>query len=44
MNHGPHGRLLFEEETFQIRTAIFEVNREMGVGFSPKAEIERLVR
>ena len=36
MNHGPHGshgRLLFEDETFQIRSAIFEVNREMGAGF-----------
>lgn len=31
--HGPHGRLLFEEETFQIRSAVFEVNREMGAGF-----------
>ena len=31
--HGPHGRLLFEDETFQIRSAIFEVNREMGAGF-----------
>ena len=31
--HGPHGQLLFEEEAFQIRGAIFEVNREMGAGF-----------
>ena len=36
MNHGPHephGRLLFEDEAFQVRGAIFEVNREMGAGF-----------
>ncbi len=31
--HGPHGRLFFAEETFQIRSAVFEVNREMGAGF-----------
>jgi GxxExxY protein len=27
------GNLLFEEETFAIRGAVFEVYREMGCGF-----------
>ena len=27
------GKLLFEEESFQIRGAVFEVYREMGCGF-----------
>ena len=29
------GNLLFEEETFAIRGAIFDVYREMGCGFLP---------
>ena len=36
MDHGKHekhGRLLFEEETFRIRGAVFDVSREMGTGF-----------
>jgi GxxExxY protein len=33
LNHGKHGHLLFEEEAFRIRGAIFEVSREMGSGF-----------
>ena len=31
--HGNHGKLLFEEETFRVRAAVFEVSREMGTGF-----------
>jgi GxxExxY protein len=31
--HGKHGPLLFEEEAFLIRGAVFEVSREMGAGF-----------
>lgn len=31
--HGKHGNLLFEEETFRIRTAVFEVSRQLGTGF-----------
>ena len=31
--HGKHGNLLFEEETFRIRRAVFEVSRELGTGF-----------
>jgi GxxExxY protein len=31
--HGNHGHLLYEEEAFKIRGAIFEVSREMGSGF-----------
>jgi GxxExxY protein len=31
--HGNHGNLLFEEETFRVRAAIFEVSRELGTGF-----------
>ncbi|MBS0359782.1 MAG: GxxExxY protein [Proteobacteria bacterium] len=31
--HGPHGNLLFAEETFRIRGVAFEVYRAMGAGF-----------
>ena len=31
--HGKHGNLLFEEETFRVRTAVFEVSRQLGTGF-----------
>jgi len=31
--HGNHGNLLFEEETFRVRKAVFEVSREFGTGF-----------
>jgi GxxExxY protein len=31
--HGGSGSLLFEEETFRIRSAVFEVSRQLGVGF-----------
>jgi PD-(D/E)XK nuclease superfamily len=31
--HGNHGNLLFEEETFRVRTAVFEVSRQLGTGF-----------
>ncbi|HEY3799588.1 MAG TPA: GxxExxY protein [Caulobacteraceae bacterium] len=31
--HGEHGKLLFEQETFQVRAAAFEVSRQLGVGF-----------
>ncbi len=31
--HEPHEQLLYPEEVFQIQGAIFEVNRELGVGF-----------
>lgn len=27
------GNLIFEEETFRIRTAVFEVSRQLGIGF-----------
>jgi GxxExxY protein len=36
MNHGKHeehGNLLFKEETFRIRGAVFEVSRQLGTGF-----------
>lgn len=43
MVHGPHGQhgrsaegaagLLYEEEAYRIRGAVYEVNREMGAGF-----------
>jgi GxxExxY protein len=36
MNHEPHEKhepLLFREEVFRIQGAIFEVSREMGIGF-----------
>src|SRR5690242_7769843 len=39
MDHGPHGphgqdgSLIFADETFRIRAAVFEVNRVMGAGF-----------
>ena len=33
MNHEPHEKLLYRDEVFRIQGAIFEVNREMGVGF-----------
>jgi GxxExxY protein len=39
MDHGPHGphgqegSLIFAEETFRIRAAVFEVKRVMGAGF-----------
>jgi GxxExxY protein len=31
--HGKHGNLLFEEQTFRVRAAAFEVSRELGIGF-----------
>ena len=31
--HGGHGQLLFEQETFQVRGAVFEVSSQLGVGF-----------
>ena len=31
--HGKHGNLLFEEESFRARNAVFEVSRELGTGF-----------
>lgn len=31
--HGEHGNLLFEEATFRIRGAVFDVYRTMGPGF-----------
>ena len=31
--HGGHGNLLFEEETFRIRGAVFEVSLQLGAGF-----------
>jgi GxxExxY protein len=31
--HGEHGNLLFEEETYRIRSAVFEVSRHLGTGF-----------
>ena len=31
--HGNHGQLLFADETFLIRRAVFEVSRQMGTGF-----------
>jgi GxxExxY protein len=31
--HGTHGNLLFEEETFRIRGAVFDVYRTLGAGF-----------
>jgi GxxExxY protein len=31
--HGKNGKLLFSEETFRIRAAVFEVSRQMGTGF-----------
>ena len=31
--HEPHERLVYSEEVFRIQGAIYEVNREMGVGF-----------
>ena len=31
--HEPHERVLYADEVFRIQGAIFEVNREMGVGF-----------
>lgn len=31
--HGEHGGLLYAEETFRIRGAVFEVYRKMGPGF-----------
>jgi GxxExxY protein len=33
MDHGKHGNLLFEEESFRVRNAVFEVSRELGTGF-----------
>jgi GxxExxY protein len=33
MVHEIHERLLYEDEVFRIRGAIFEVNRVMGAGF-----------
>jgi len=36
MNHGKHeehGNLLFQDETFRIRGAVFEVSRQLGTGF-----------
>ena len=33
MDHGKHGNLLFEEETFRVRAAVFEVSRQLGTGF-----------
>jgi GxxExxY protein len=33
VDHGKHGNLLFEEETFRVRTAVFEVSRQLGTGF-----------
>lgn len=31
--HGTHGSLRFEDETYRIRGAVFEVYRAMGAGF-----------
>jgi GxxExxY protein len=31
--HGTHGTLLYAEETFRVRGAVFEVYRRMGAGF-----------
>jgi GxxExxY protein len=31
--HEKHGQLLFADETFLIRRAVFEVSRQMGTGF-----------
>lgn len=34
--HEPHerrGRLLYGDEVYQIQGAVFEVNRELGIGF-----------
>ncbi len=31
--HGNHGKLLFEEETFRVRAAVFEVSLQLGTGF-----------
>jgi GxxExxY protein len=36
MDHGKHeehGNLLFAEETFRVRGAVFEVSRHLGTGF-----------
>ena len=36
MDHGKHGehrKLLFEEESFRVRAAVFEVSRDLGTGF-----------
>jgi GxxExxY protein len=40
--HEPHERLLHREEVFRIQGAIFEVNRELGVGFLEAAYQESL--
>ena len=31
--HGIHGKILFEDESYRIRGAIYDVYREMGNGF-----------
>jgi GxxExxY protein len=31
--HEPHERVLYPDEAFRIRGAVFEVNRRMGAGF-----------
>jgi GxxExxY protein len=40
--HEPHEKLLHREEVFAIQGAIFEVNRELGVGFLEAAYQESL--
>jgi GxxExxY protein len=40
--HEPHERLLHREEVFAIQGAVFEVNRELGVGFLEAAYQESL--
>jgi GxxExxY protein len=31
--HGEHGNLLFADETFRVRGAVFEVSRQLGTGY-----------
>ena len=42
MDHGDHDNLLFEEETFRVRGAVFEVSRQLGTGFLEAAYQEAL--
>jgi GxxExxY protein len=38
------GKLLFEEETFRVRSAVFEVSRVLGTGFLEAVYQEALAR
>jgi hypothetical protein len=43
MNEGKKEKeILYEEESYRIRTCIYEVNRKLGSAY-PKAEIIRIV-